>query len=192
MKKITSIIILMLLVLLFVNISAPVAVAQGGVGSDPYTICGTVYDEDGTTVVSGATMTIENLDNGEKNTVGSDTITGSAIAVTSDANGKYSFELLNLKSGYSTGDKIFVTASKSGVEGSKSHIVASGSWGAVVDVTLGEVEDDDEDEWWDWWWGLLMLLCSWWGILFLLLIGIIFYIVSRSSKRKSDSRSKKR
>ena len=139
---------------------------------DPYTCAGNVYDKDGS-AVSGATVVVKNLDTGEKNTVGADTITGSAITVTTDANGKYTFELINLNSGYSNGDKIKVTASKSGESGSKTHTVVAGNWGAVVDVTFGETDDDSN--WWDSIVDWLYSICGpyWWIVLLLIFVGLI-------------------
>jgi len=154
---------------------------------DPYTICGTVFDTDGETVVANAVCVIKNLDTDEANNVGADTITGSAITVTTDSSGKYTFELINLNSGYSTGDNIKVTATKSGGTGSKTHTVTAGGWGAVVNVVLGEEEGTTATSWWDTLLGMFASLCfSVWGwlILIAILIGIWYFYYSGKPKKR--------
>ena len=187
MNKIMKLGILLVFSIFVLALIAPTTTA--GI-QDPYTICGTVYDTDGETIVSGATVVILNVDTGESNDVGAETITGSAITVTTDSSGKYTFELLNLKSGYTVGDTIRVTATKSGVSGSKSSTVTSGTWGAVVDVTLG-VTEESESSWWDSFidWLLSLLMNLWfWLLLFLLFLFICYLLFSGGGKKRKRSK----
>jgi len=64
----------------------------------PYPIDGVVYDRDGTTLVSGATVIILDVNLNEK------------ISAKTNASGEFLLDLANLTSDYSNGDKIQVTA----------------------------------------------------------------------------------
>jgi hypothetical protein len=115
--------------------------------TDPCTLYGTVRDENGK-VVAGAVITVENVNTNEKSSIGEETITDGPITVTTDSDGIYMFELINLKSGYSHGDEIVVTAERDGKIGSESTIVDNGTWGANVDITLiADGEPGEKDEW---------------------------------------------
>ena len=116
--------------------------------TDPCTVYGTVKDENGL-AVTGAVITVENLNTTEMNSIGNDTITGNPIPIAIDSNGVYTFELINLKNGYRTGDEIIVTAEKNGITGSNSIIINDGSWSAKSDITLGMVETQKKEQWYD-------------------------------------------
>jgi hypothetical protein len=144
MKKNALLLAIFSMILMSLSISAQSVVADYG---DPYTIYGIVKDENGI-VVAGAQITVENSNTKERSSVGGDTITGNPIPVTTDSDGIFSFELINLKNGFSNGDEIIVTAERDGLIGSESTIVDNGTWGANVDITM-EIEEEpmEKDQW---------------------------------------------
>ncbi|UCG68153.1 MAG: hypothetical protein JSV09_10030 [Thermoplasmata archaeon] len=138
-KQLVELMLVMLILLVSTN-----TVAQE---TDPCTIYGTVRGENGI-AMAGAMITVENVNTNEKSSVGDETITDSPLTVTTDSDGIYIFELINLKSGYSHGDEIVVTAERDGIIASESTIVDNGTWGANVDITLvTNGEPKDKDEW---------------------------------------------
>lgn len=169
------------IILISVSINVQNVVAQE---TDPYTIYGTVKDEKGV-VVAGATITVENINTQEKNTVGNDTITGSAIQVITDTDGLYTFELINLENGYHDGDEILVTAEKNDMIGTNSINVNAGSWGSEVDIILGREEVQEKESWSDSFrdlWYLFLLLAV---ILAIILIAVL---LRRKDKTEPEDR----
>ena len=138
-KQLVELMLVILILLVSTN-----AVSQE---TDPCTVYGTVRDENGM-AVAGAIITVENVNTEEKSSIGEETITNSPITITTDSDGIYIFELINLKSGYSHGDEIVVTAERNGMIGSESTIVDNGTWGANVDITLvNDGKPKEKDEW---------------------------------------------
>jgi len=88
---------------------------------DPYSIYGKTYNNIGP---ASATVVIE------------DSRTGEQITTTSDGTGYYQQNLLNMPSGYRTGDTIVVTASTSTLTGSNSTTVKAGQPGSTVMVYM--------------------------------------------------------
>jgi len=93
----------------------------------PYPISGIVYDIDGSSVVSGATVTAYNETTGEE-------LPTNAVATTNDSRA-YVIDLANFPSGYSDGDVIVVKATKSGTDKIKEYRT-------VVDTSQGSEEKD--------------------------------------------------
>lgn len=174
MKRGILLLSIALILLISVNMNAQIAAAQ-----DPYTIYGTIKDENGVGV-EGAAIVVENVNTNEKNTAGTDTITGSPIPVTTDSDGKYTFELLNLNSGYSTGDEILVSAEKEGVSDSKSSTVDGEGWGEEVDIalTFGDGEEDEEPFYVSFWWL--------WIVILLIIIVVILLTRGRATVPKAE------
>lgn len=142
---------------------------------DPYTIYGTVKDENGAAIAE-AVITVTNENTNEKNTAGNDTITGNPVPVTTDSDGKYTFELTNLKSTYNYGDKITVTAEIDGKINGDSVILKEGNWGSKVDIILGIKRKEDNGSLF----GYLSI------ILVLLLIGFFIALVVMVTKHKKQ------
>jgi hypothetical protein len=126
----------LLLILIIFSLLSNIENAAAG-ETDPYTIYGTVNDENGI-AISGAIITITNENTNEKNSAGNDTITGNPIPVTSDSDGKYTFELTNLKSSYNYGDEVTVTVKIDNRMNSDSVTIKEGNWGSRVDMCLGD------------------------------------------------------
>jgi len=143
MKKYILLLLIAFILLLSFSINVQNVVADE---SDPCTVYGTVKDENGI-AIEGAIVTVENLNTKEMNSDGKDTITGSPVPVIIDSDGVYTFELINLKSGYNDGDEIIVTAEKNGIIDNESTIIRAGSWGARVDITLGVEENQEKGLW---------------------------------------------
>lgn len=74
----------------------------------PYPIDGTIYDIDGSTLVSGAIVAALDVTTGEK------------ISTTTNVLGQFQLDLANLTSGYTANDKCQLTASYGTVSGQRS------------------------------------------------------------------------
>ena len=172
MKKFALLLTFLVLTLLFcinvINVTAD--------ETNPCTIYGTVKDENGM-VVGGTIITIENINSKERNSVSNDTIIGLPIQVITDSNGIYTFELINLKSGYSDGDEIIVTAEKDGIIGSKSIIVREGNWGVRADIILGIEENQKKETWYG-------SLSNIWMLLFIMFLLVLILILTMFKRYK--------
>jgi uncharacterized integral membrane protein len=144
--------------------------------TDPFTIYGTVLDEN-RVPISGASISLNNLNTQETNSNGNDTITGNPILVVTDSEGRYTFELLNLKNGYSNGDEILVSVEIDGISKSKSIRIYDGDWGARVDISLETGESQNKESWYG-------SLAPAWILLIIVLIVIIILILAMFKKRK--------
>jgi uncharacterized membrane protein len=173
-RQLTKIGLIITVLLITVNIGAD--------QTDPYTVYGTVKDENGIAGIE-AIITVENLNTNEISSNGEDTITGSPIPITIDSNGVYTFDLKNLNNGYRVGDEIKVTAEKDGMIGSKSAVVDVGTWGGKVDVSMGTEEVQAKESWFG---GIPNL----WLLHIILFVIICVIIILLMLKRKKGNGSK--
>jgi hypothetical protein len=146
--------------------------------TEPYTIYGTVKNGNGI-VIEGAIVTVANLNTDEKSSDGNDTITGNPISLITDSDGKYTFDLLNLKSAYSDLDQIQVTAEKDNEVDQESIIVEASEWGARIDITLGDKENRENEQWFG---GISIILLS--IVIIILVILTSAYTMSERYKSK--------
>jgi hypothetical protein len=146
--------------------------------TDPYNIYGTIKDEN-RIPIEGVLITITNLNTQEANSNGNDTITGNPIIVVTDSEGRYTFEVLNLKSGYSIGDEIQVTVEQDGIIGSKSIIISEGDWGARIDIILVTGESQDNESWFGNTSNIWVLLII---VIFIVLIFLFYFFNKRKPK----------
>ncbi len=135
---------------------------------DPYPIYGTVTDADGN-AVANATITVVNLETEEE------------LEDTTDANGNYVIELINMPSGYSEDDDIRVTAENATLSGTGSTSIDSSkdTPGSRVDIVLGEAAGD----------GLASFLGAWWWLILIIvaiLIAIVVFLVWRSRDDENE------
>ena len=159
--------------ILLILMLAVSAYANAGVGQDPYYVSGTVKDADGV-AVSGATITIERVETGETNLKNADgTAKTSAtdpprVDVTTNANGTYLFELLNMAS-FDDGDEFKITATKGSDTGSITITIDTDTPPGYddADITVGEVVAEEEVTHID------STLVCWAG----LIIGVIFLFI---------------
>ena len=91
---------------------------------EPYTIYGTVLDDDGVTPRSGVSLNMKNLTTGE-------TITGITNSL-----GQFSMNCADFTSGYSDGDYVLVSTDSSGNNGQDLRI-------KFVSRGIGQVNDLD-------------------------------------------------
>lgn len=90
---------------------------------DPYSVYGHIYDSDGNPA-SGAVVTIQNVR------------TGDTLTTSTDSNGYYQENLLNMDSAYKNGDSIVVAATLNGEAGESTGSVDTDDPGSIVDVAM--------------------------------------------------------
>jgi hypothetical protein len=171
------IVLLLIVSILFISFTANLHCVLAD-ETDPYTVYGIVTDENGM-AISGVLISVKNLNTQETNIDGNDTITGNPILVTTDSEGKYTFELLNLKSGYSYGDEISVTTEQDGIKETKSIIISEGGWGTRVDITLGTGESKGKEQWYS-------SFSPIWILFIIVLLVVLILIFAMFKRRKSE------
>ena len=98
----------------------------------PYTLYGTVYDTDGTTVLASIKVTARNERSNE------------TITTSSASNGQYSLNAANFTSGYADGDIISVFVIYSNYEDYEEHVIVETSGGALINLVLVEIPASDQ------------------------------------------------
>lgn len=155
MKKIATILMVSFVMLMLVICTLPTAEAI----KDPFPIYGKVTDENGA-AVSGATVTIKNLGNGDE------------LETTTNSYGEYTVELLNMDSEYEDGHGIKITATKGTKTGSNTITVLEGGPGSEANVQIAEAAAIA---------GLSATLL-WALLIIIIVIMIILFLITRRKK----------
>lgn len=119
---------LMITALLLISLIASInmGLLQNAEGLDPHVIKGYVYETNGSVVPSSTTITILN------------TRTGQSSTDDTNATGYYSFNLLNLASGWAVGDSIQVNCTNAtDVAGQNSTHILIGTSFTTIDLWIG-------------------------------------------------------
>ncbi len=139
-----------------------------------YYISGRVYQPDSWEPAPSSKITLTNVRSGE------------SVSLTADGQGRYSFDLMSLPSGYMDNDEIRVRATSGSLGGSNStyvNIVTTpvlGEYGRDCDIFL--LEEEEEESFWD-------LLALWflnlftWILIIIIVILVILIVVYRQRTR---------
>ena len=98
----------------------------------PYLIYGTVYQEDGSTVLASVRVVSRN----ERSNV--------TLSANTDANGQYQIDIANFTGGYNYWDVVTVFVIYTNLEDYEEHVVDSSLGGGSVDLTLVAVPASDK------------------------------------------------